>query len=163
MEDESFNGVYRVREAGDVILPRIGRVKIVDLTAKSAESAIRAVLEKSQLAKATVIVDRVSLSNESSAAGGPRAQIYLTGSVNRPGLHQMVIPDGGLGVYEAIMIGGGANRFGDERKVTIIRRSKGAARNQYTVDLTRIRSGQSKDVPIQDGDIIMVPERKFIL
>jgi len=60
MEDSSFNGVYKVREKGDIIIPKVGRIVIANLSVESAQARIKQTLESSQLTSATVIADRIS-------------------------------------------------------------------------------------------------------
>ncbi len=164
MEDEKFNGKYKVREGGDVILPKLGRVKVSGASLKGAESLIKAALERDQLTKATVIVDRTfAVDSAASNASISRLTIYLSGAVNRPGQHDIAMPAGNLGAYEALIIAGGAHRLGDERKVQVLRRKSDGARQTIQIDLGAIKSGSKRDLPLQQGDIILVPERAFVL
>lgn len=58
-EDPQFNGVYTVRESGDIIIPIVGRVPVEGFSVEEAEKTIKERLERGQLQKATVIVDRL--------------------------------------------------------------------------------------------------------
>lgn len=163
-EDNQFNGTYRVREDGDVILPKLGRVVVKGLTTSQAESVFKSALEKSQLVRATVLVDRISSANAGPGGveGGPSISVILTGSVARPGQHKLAVPASGIGLYEAVMIGGGLGRYAEERKVSIMRKQADQRRTTFVVDLAAIKAGKSPDVPLQEGDIVNVPEKAFV-
>ncbi len=163
-EDSQFNGTYRVREDGDVILPKLGRIVVKGLTTSQTESLFKSALEKSQLVRATVLVDRISSANAGPGGveGGPSISVILTGSVARPGQHKLAVPASGIGLYEAVMIGGGLGRYAEERKVSIMRKQADQRRTTFVVDLAAIKAGKSPDVPLQEGDIVNVPEKAFV-
>ena len=165
MEDTGFNGIYLIREKGDIILPKVGRLKVSGMTISSAEQRIKSALEGDQLTTATVIADRV----ERAKGGGQaepvqsRIMVYLSGQVNRPGQHRIPVPSGRtIGVWEALMIGGGIKNLGDERKVYISRQTGGGQRIQIPVNLRKVRMGDERDVQIGNGDIVVVPQAKFL-
>ncbi len=58
-EDPQFNGVYTVRESGDIIIPIVGRIPVEGSSVEEAEKTIKEYLEQGQLQKATVLVDRL--------------------------------------------------------------------------------------------------------
>jgi protein involved in polysaccharide export with SLBB domain len=165
-EDSSFNAVVPVRETGEIILPRLGRVVVQGLGIRQVEARVKQALESSQLQKATVIAAISARANRPTAVGGlnpgqPTIQIFLSGSVARAGAHQIPVPPGRtLGVYDAILIGGGFGRFADDRRVRL-RRSGAGGTGERTINVRDIREGKASDVPIGPGDIIIVPEKTF--
>ena len=176
-EDPSYNSTYVVRERGDIILPQLGRIPVAGMSVTAAQQRIETELEKHQLTSASVILDRVSRANpggraSSAWAGGlaaagtsavlPKIAVYMTGKVNRPGQHLLALPaNQPLGVYEAILISGGISRFGDERKVHVMRTGNDGIKHRIPVDLRLIEKGKAQDPPIGDGDIVVVPEKIF--
>ena len=162
MEDEKFGGQYKVRENGDIIVPRVGRVKVSGLTVSGAQEVLKQTLEASQLAHPTVIVDRVGTSNMQTFEDKAKMLIYVTGSVARPGQH-MIAQVGTQPVlaYEALLIAGGTTPYADENHAFILRRGNGNTRTQIPLNLRSIRQGVGPDVPLQEGDLITVPERHF--
>ena len=162
-EDPSFNGKYRVRERGDIIIPDIGRIKLEGLTLESAQHRVEGYLEKGQIKDATVILDRVRhLGPGPDVPGARRMLVYMTGAVMKPGQHMLTVPDGRpLGVYEAILISGGLARFADEQKVHILRMDNKRVRHRIPVDIKLIRQGSAPDPAIGQGDVIVVPEKVF--
>ena len=162
MEDEKFNGSYKVRENGDIIMPRVGRVKVGGMSPSGAQEVVRQTLESSQLAHPTVIVDRVGTTATQTFEDKSKMLVYVTGSVSRPGQH-MIAQVGTQPVlaYEALLIAGGVTPYADEVHAYIIRRGNGNSRTQIPLNLRSIRQGVGPDVPVQEGDIITVPERRF--
>lgn len=167
MEDHSFNQELVVRERGDIILAPFGRIQVQGLTVEGAEKKIKESLERDQLTKATVILDRVGrgrLPGEEKPDpirdNSTKILVYMTGKVSRPGQHVITLPEGKpVGVYEAILITGGMDRLGDDRKVHILRSDENNVKRKVPVNVRMIRQGAMADPPIGHGDIVVVPEK----
>lgn len=169
-EDESFNGIYQVREKGDIILPRLGRVQVENLSVERSEIHIKNLLEENQLREATVIVDRVARAGQEGVGGtagspepeGPKFLAYFTGKVQRPGQHWITLPRGKpVGIYEAILISGGLARFANDRKVEVLRKDEQGRTRKMMLDLRAVRDGKAPDPPLYEGDIVFVPEKRI--
>jgi protein involved in polysaccharide export with SLBB domain len=165
MEDPAFNGIYKIREKGDVIFPKLGRVTVVGLNVDQAQSKIREALQGSQLQSATVIVDRINQGTAiTSFEETPKILVFVTGKVNRPGQHLIAVTTGDtVYAYEAVLIAGGVAPFADEKHAYILRRGAQGAREKISLDLRAIRQGKASDKPLAEGDMICVPERRFAL
>jgi len=168
-EDRSFNQELVVRERGDLILGPFGRIPVVGLTVEGAERRTKEMLERDQLQTATVLLDRVARGKLPKELGGgdPMGEesrkilVYMTGKVNRPGQHVITLPEGApVGVYEALLITGGMDRFGDDQKVHVLRNENNVKR-KIPVNIRQIRDGKAQDPPIGHGDIVVVPEKVF--
>jgi protein involved in polysaccharide export with SLBB domain len=165
-EDPTLNGVYVVREKGDLIVPRLGRVDVKGMSVSSVERKFKDLLEKSLLRNATVIVDRVGrVAPQDGLAGSapqeqPKLFAYFTGQVKRPGQHWIVLPRGQpVGIYEAILISGGLQKFANDRKVEILRRDENGNSTKLELDLRAVKDGEAPDPPLYEGDIVFVPEK----
>ena len=160
-EDTSFNDIYSVRESGDIIIPKVGRIKVAGLSVYKAEATIKSKLEPEQLQIATVIVDR--LQNKSlTAAGQSSIIVYLTGKVKSPGQHIIPITTNTpLGLYEALLIGGGTTKFADLQKIHALRNGKDGLKSKIQMSVREINQGRAADINARSGDIIVVPERTF--
>jgi hypothetical protein len=149
-EDASLNATYGVRGGGYIVIPRVGRIPIVGLDRDGAEKRIQEYLQRGQLTKATVLVERVSArrgieSRVGGPPGVPKVMLYITGSVPKSGVHYVPVPQGHqLGVEEALL-----------------RMDAYGKRHMAKIDLRPIRAGKAEDVPVGEGDIINVPERVF--
>jgi len=58
-EDHSFNGIYEVRLGGYFILPAVGRINAAGLPLKEVQANVIRTLEETQLAHATVKVNKI--------------------------------------------------------------------------------------------------------
>ena len=162
LEDEKFNGTYKLRETGDIIMAKVGRIRLSGLTVAGAQDAVRSTLEGAQLKTPTVILDRVSTVSTQSFEERPKMLIYVAGSVAHPGQHMIAqVGTQPIMAYEALLIAGGTTAFADETHAFILRRGKGTTRTEIPLNLREIRQGKGSDVPLQEGDLITVPERKF--
>jgi len=160
-EDPSFNDIYPIRESGDIIIPKVGRIKLSGLSIFEAEKNIKATLEPEQLQTATVIVDRLQ-NKASSPASQSSVIIYLTGKVKAPGQHTIPTGEGrSVGLYEALLIGGGTTKFADIQKIHALRSGKGGLKSKIPMNVKDINQGKAADIFARSGDIIIVPERTF--
>lgn len=167
-EDSTLNGSYVVRDGGYIVIPRAGRLAVSGMPREEVEPKLKEFLQKSQLTKASVIVERIPGNSNSSSLASVAGQtlaripIYITGSVPRAGLHAIPVPAGkSVGVYEAILISGGIGKFATLGKVEIFRFDSSGKRKKAIVDLRPIMKGEADDPPISEGDIINVPEKVF--
>ena len=166
-EDPSFSSAYLVREGGYILIPKVGRIPVVGLTRSSAEDQIMTILQKGQLKKATVFVERQSRQTAATgfigAASAPRMMVYLTGGVSRPGQHYVPMRRDGStpGLYETILVTGGLAKFANESRVKIMRLDATGVRRSIPVNIRKIKDGALPDVPVGDGDIINVEEKVF--
>ena len=166
-EDPSFSSIYLVREGGYILIPKVGRIPVVGLTRSSAENQIMTTLQKGQLKKATVFVERQNRQPAATgligAATAPRMMVYLTGGVSRPGQHYVPMrADGSApGLYETILVTGGLAKFANESRVKIMRLDPSGVRRSIPVNIRKIKEGALADVPVGDGDIINVEEKVF--
>ena len=163
MEDDKFNGTFKVRENGDIIMPKVGRIKVGGLSIGSAQEAVRQTLEGAQLKKPTVILDRVNTAATQTFEEKPKILVYVAGAVAHPGQHMIAqVGTQPILAYEALLIAGGTNSFADETHAFILRRSKNSTqRSEIPLNIRDIRQGHGSDVPLQEGDLITVPTRRF--
>jgi len=162
LEDATFNSKATVRESGDIILPKLGRVHVAGATLHGAEDAVRQRIRTDQIKDATVIVERSQRVSSTNFAERPKVLVFLTGAVARPGQHLVAVNDrDGLTCYEALLIAGGATPYGDTRRAYILRKIGGGQRERIPVDLRALSQGQGIDPLLREGDVVFVPERRF--
>lgn len=86
--------------------------------------------------------------------------VYVTGNVEKPDV--VSIPKGeSLTAYSAILRAGGFARFAKRSKVYVLRNRGGGQKVQLPVNISDIQRGFSSDVVLEDGDIVVVPEKFF--
>jgi polysaccharide export outer membrane protein len=145
-----------VTESGEMEVPLIGRVTAVNKTCKELAREIKPLLEKEYFFQATVIIGLDSIGTKS------RGKVYLTGQVRNQG-GMDIQPDEVLTVSKAILKAGGLADFANKRKVRLIRKKPGDPNATTTtiLDLAEIldKGHIEKDVVLEPGDLIVVPER----
>ncbi len=131
---------------GTITMPLIGAVRIQGLTTDQAASAI-----KRKLADGYLVKPEVSVSIEARI----RKTVTVLGQAQRPGVFELPAHRR-LTLVEAIGMAGGVTRISNPKKVTLKR--GGSVR---IINLAEITSGKGADIPLQDGDMITIPESLF--
>jgi protein involved in polysaccharide export with SLBB domain len=154
VEDKDGGLPKMVTATGELDVPPLGRVHVAGKTTAEACADLKRRLEVDYYYKATVklSIDRVSPTIVKSG------QIYLSGEVRTVGPLELVagVP---LKVSEAILSAGGFGPWADDRKVQVTRRS-GAKQIIDVKDI--IKNGNlEKDITLQDGDRVHVPQAFF--
>ncbi len=92
-----------------------------------------------------------------------RAQVYLLGEVNKPGVVSLT-PGPGSTVTRLILENGGMTQFANLGKVQIQRTAPDGSKKTMLVDVGRIleKGTFEEDVPLQDGDVVIVPEKGLL-
>ena len=86
--------------------------------------------------------------------------IYVDGAVRTPGrIEQLASRPITLG--QAIAKAGGATERANLKSIQILRKGKDGAPQALSANLNRIRKGKDPDQPLQDGDVVVVPETFF--
>ncbi len=95
-----------------------------------------------------------------SAAQATRGQIYLLGEVARPGSLQLPL-DKDITVAKTILESGGFSQYANQSKVKVLRSMPDGSKQTLIVDVGRILKNGSfeDDVPLDNGDVIIVPEK----
>jgi len=156
-EDHSLDRVSVVPNSGVIDFVPLGHVLVEGLTAGEAAQKIKEGLENGYFPKATVTV---VVESALAANGGDGGVIYVIGTVNRPG--PLLLPKGErFTVTQAIIAAGNFANFANGGKVQLIRYDKSGKKYLTHIDVDRImRRGEfEKDIPVQDGDWIVVPEK----
>ena len=92
-----------------------------------------------------------------------RAQVYLLGEVNTPGAVALS-PGPNATVARLILDRGGVTQFANPGKVQIQRTAPDGSKKTMLVDVGRIlKQGVfEEDVPLLDGDVVIVPEKGLL-
>jgi protein involved in polysaccharide export with SLBB domain len=131
---------------GTISMPLIGAVRIVGLNTDQAAAAITKKLADGYLVKPEVTV---------SIEARIRRTVTVLGQAQRPGVFELPAHRR-LTLVEAIGMAGGVTRIANARKITLKRAS-----SVMIVNLAEITSGKGADIPLQDGDMITIPESIF--
>jgi len=145
-----------VADSGELEVPYIGRVHAENKTCKQLAVEIKQLLEKDYYHQATVLIS-IDLRAKT------RGKVYVHGPVRLPG-PQEIPSDEILTLSKAIMRAGGFGDYADRRNVKITRKTPGAAPDKqqtFVVDVGAIldKGKVERDIHLEAGDIILVPER----
>lgn len=163
LEDSSFNGLYVVRPSGDIILPKAGRIQVLNMNLGELENSVKKVLESTQLTQATVIADPVRRGAGDGKTVMAGLTIYLAGpGVLRSG--RALVPfvgDAQVTAFQAITDAGGFAAFANKKRSYLLRKDRSGRSQRLPIDFTKIEKGMSPDPTLQDGDTIVVPQKLF--
>jgi polysaccharide export outer membrane protein len=147
-EEKDLSKSVRVSPDGTIDYPLLGNVHVEGLTARELGEKLRELLEKDYLVNPQVNVFIKEY-----------AKIFVLGQVNRPGAYEM---KSGLTVVGAIAMAGGLSESAAANNTTLIR-AKGGKKVSMNIPVDSILKGgdTSKDVTLEPGDTINVPESFF--
>jgi protein involved in polysaccharide export with SLBB domain len=158
LEDKSFNGSYSVRETGEIIIPQLGRIYVLGMNLAEVEASIKRQLETTQLKVATVIADpSASVGTADKPAFG--VAVRVSGRVMTPG--RIMVPQLGntpVTAFQAVTEAGGLLPFAD-KKHSYILRTNNLQVTRLPVNFERIEDGRESDIPLQEGDTIIIPQK----
>jgi polysaccharide export outer membrane protein len=132
-----------IRPDGKITLPLIGDIDAAGLTPPQLAERITTAL------KVYLKSPQVSV----TVAGVQRPQVFLAGAVTRPGAVDI---QRGWTLFEVFAVAGGVTPRAALRRATLTRRATGQV---IALDLDRllIKGDRTADIPVEPGDIIMVP------
>lgn len=160
-EDDSYNAIYPVKRDGNITVKGVGRVPVAGKGIMEAEAAVKALLEETQLTKATVTLEFVG--ERRTTGGDPLPStdqtviIYLAGEFITPG--PLKIPEGvAPTLITTIIRSGGITPSGDLTRAKLLRIENGQGAVEE-VNVAAILSGNipPTDIALNPGDIIMIP------
>lgn len=157
LEDQDPSIMLKVDANGQVMIPYYGAFKVVGQTPAQIAEAVKQQLESTYYSTATVIIQL-----QSTPKGRKLGTVYLSGKFNRIGPVQFDI-DTGTTLSRAILSAGGFSDFADSKKVKVIRKTLNAPDEQIVVNVERIleKGQQTNDIQVQDGDLIIAPQKIF--
>jgi polysaccharide export outer membrane protein len=137
---------YLVDEAGDITFPFIGKITVGSLSTLDAGLKIQTALN--EYVSNTVVTVKL-IDN----------QISVLGEVNNQGVHYF--SQDKLSIYDALSLGGGLTRYGDRKKVILIRQ-EGDKIMHYRLNLSDSKIASKEYYYIIANDIIIVEPLKTI-
>jgi polysaccharide export outer membrane protein len=151
LQDPNLNRRIVIGPDGNISFPLAGHLQASGLTAQQLEKTLTNKLKKNYQTPPQVTV-LLSGTSENTAN-----KIYVTGEVNRPGPYPM---SPGTSVMQAIALSGGLGRFAATSRIQIHRRT-GGQDQVFLFDYDAFESGKNLggDIPLEPGDVIVVPEK----
>jgi protein involved in polysaccharide export with SLBB domain len=154
IEDQDEPRELLITDSGDLEVPYLGLIHASGKTCLELAQQIKAALEKKLYYKATVMIS-AQVINRTRVAG----KVYVTGQVRNSGGYDLSAGET-MTVSRAILHAGGFSDFSDKRNVRLIRATPGG-RETRTINVQEIweKGAVDKDLLVQPGDLIVVPER----
>jgi polysaccharide export outer membrane protein len=146
--EPDLTGLYKVGAEGNITFPLIGVVHVAGLEPQAAAKQIADQLRQGIMRdpQVTVLIkDQMS------------KKIYVLGQVGHPGTFNYT-PS--MSVVEAITVAGGFTPLAAKNDTTVTRHEAGK-KTTLKVPVADIGEGRARNVYLQPGDIISVPERLF--
>jgi polysaccharide biosynthesis/export protein len=151
LQDPTLNRNVIIGPDGMISFPLAGHFRAAGLTTQALESQLSKRLRKNYQTDPQVTV---MLSGVKDNAG---SQVYITGEVNKPGNYALTP---GTSVMQALALSGGLSKFAAKSRIQIHRRAAGSDQ-VFLFNYSDFESGKNLegDIPLQPGDVIVVPER----
>jgi polysaccharide export outer membrane protein len=140
---DDLGGKLTLGADGTVGLQFVGPVNLQGLTAEQARQKIEALLADGWLRKPQVTVNITDFAKNF---------ITVDGQVNRPNGFS-VARNKPFTVTQAIGMAGGFNTRANKKAVILKRGNK-----TFTINVKAIYEDPSQDMPLQDGDVLLVPQ-----
>lgn len=139
----------RVEQNGSIQLPMIGQVRVAGRTASEARSAIYRLYVPDYFVKPQIQLSVISFKIDT---------VEFLGEVRKPG-PVGIPPDEPLTFLTALSQAGGFTQLANQRKVILRRRMDDGKVQTINLDAKdMLRDTEARDIPLQDGDIILVLE-----
>jgi len=166
VEDAQLNRTVLVTPDGRITFPFVGSVRASGRTVGQIQRAIATGIASNFAAEPSVFVSVAALRpkeprqpREERAA--PTIDVYFVGEVNGPGITP-VAP--GTTFLQAMAQNGGFTKFAAQKRVQLRRTDRRTGKQTvYQVNYRSIANGATlnQDIVLQDGDVILVPERRL--
>ena len=146
--EPDLTGVYRVSDGGSIDFPLIGSVTLLARRPQQVEEDIRA-----RLADGFIVNPKVTVFLKERNS----KKIHVLGQVNKPGSFNY---EAGMTVIQAVTYAGGFTTLASRNSVQLTRVTSGRE-ERFKVPVGDIGQGTARNIELQPGDIIFVPEAIF--
>lgn len=151
LEDPAMNQTSLIRPDGRISLALVGSLVAAGRTAEELQAAIGKKLRQSFVATPSVTVSLIETEEDDPPA------VFVLGQVNQPGRVEMDKP---LTLLQALAVAGGPAAFAATKRI-VLRRDVDGAEQVFTFDYEAIEQGEGADIRLEEGDVIVVPERRL--
>ena len=147
-DEQQFGTELRVSQSGTITVPHLGTLEVAGLTIEEMRDLLYEPYNRDYYVNPHIDITVLGYSERS---------VTVIGKVNRQGLVPFPSEEG-MTLLEAIAMAGGwsGDRLADKRNVTITRSNDDGEKFVIEVDARKLTT---KDYPLQEGDLINVPER----
>ena len=159
LEDSSLNRSVQILPDGRFSFPFAGSLTGAGRTVGEIAATITTAIAPNFATPPTVFVsiqpDTRSVAGTGSAGSSRSIDVYFLGEVNQPGLREL---KSGTTMLQAIGEAGGLTRFAATKRIQLRRGT-----TVSTLNYKALSDGAAlpRNTPLQDGDVILVPERRL--
>jgi polysaccharide export outer membrane protein len=140
---QKMSGDVKVRSDGQVTLPLLGDVAVLNLTPSGAAQQIEHRLD------GLVVDPKVTVAIKESQP----ATFSMVGQIKNSGSYPL---RPGVGLLQAIAAAGGLTEFANPSKIFVIRKDNSNKRIRFTYDKLSHAEGRGVTFQLRDGDIVVV-------
>jgi polysaccharide export outer membrane protein len=150
-QQKDLDRLLRVSQNGTITFPLIGTVKVGGLSVAAAEDAISTKL-KDYIISPQITIFIKEYGNK---------KVFVGGEVKNPGSFELPT-EAKLTVLEAVSLAGGFSAIAAPDRTKVIRNVGGKSQSFTIVvsDITK-RGEKHKDMPLEPGDVVWVPQSFF--
>jgi len=161
LEDANLNRDLLVRPDGGISMPIAGNIRAAGNTVQSIERIITERLAPGFSITPSVSVALASLADPTANDEEPETMdVYFIGEIGSPGLREVRL---GATLLQAIADAGGLTPFAADRRIQLRRTDRTGKETIFLFNYRAVENGAtiSNNLRVQQGDIIVVPERKL--
>lgn len=165
LEDPDLNRSVVVLSDGRISFPLAGTVSVAGRNVGQIEAAITAEIAPNFASSPNVFVAVLPAPRETPAspiaAPPPTIEIFFLGEVNSPGL---VAVEPGTRFLQAMARSGGLTRFAADKRVQLRRTDSHTGQTYlFEINYRAILDGAAltNNIVLEEGDVIIVPERRL--
>lgn len=165
LEDPSLNRSTLVLPDGRISFPMAGAVRVSGKTIEQVRAELQAALAPNFAAPPTVFVGLTSVAApRARASSGPAApdtmDIYVLGEVSKPG---KIAVEKGTSILQMFAEMGGFTKFAATKRVQLRREAANGTLTTFQFNYAALERGArlSNNLTLQDGDTIIVPQRRL--
>lgn len=161
LEDPTMNRQLLVLPDGSINVPQGGTVQASGMSVADLQAAVTLALTPSFAKAPTVYIAVAQLAQQGLDAGdtGPTIEVFVMGEVARPGAAAVPV---GTNALQFMAIAGGFTNFAATKRIQIRRVDKAGAEQIFQFNYDALLSGaKATQIRLQDGDVIIVPQRKL--
>ena len=161
LQDPKLDRSVVVDPNGQIAFPLAGHINANGLTPQRLERILKSRLERNYKDESLDVT--VALANAAKPdipEEDLKPKIFITGEVQRPGPYPI---RQATSLVQAISIAGGLGPFAAKRRIQI-HRGSGADETIFQFDYKAYEAGSNlgSNIPLQAGDVIIVPERGIL-
>ena len=161
LEDASLNRTILVLPDGSISVPLAGTVRASGLTVAQLQAKLTSSLAPNFASTPSVFVSIQAVAQRAAAPSRRTIEVFLIGEVSNPSSHQ--VPRGTT-VLQFLAQSGGFTKFAAKKRLQLRRTTSDGAQKNYRINYKAIEEGgdvSTAMAQLQNGDVIVVPERKL--